>query len=58
MHSGSREWWLWELGKGDASSEQYHTQVTVGMAFLEAGIELGQKRKNSKDAIWGLWLLG
>lgn len=35
-----------------------HTQVTVGMALLAAGTELGQERKNSEEAIWGLWLLG
>ena len=35
-----------------------HTQVTVGMALLAAGTELGQERKNPGEAIWGLWLTG
>lgn len=35
-----------------------HTRVTVRMALLSAGAELGQERKNSGEAIWGLWLTG
>lgn len=34
-----------------------HTWVTVRMALLVACTEVGQKR-NSREAIWGLWLTG
>ena len=30
----------------------------IRMALLAAGTDLGQERKNSEEAIWGLWLLG
>lgn len=33
-----------------------HTWVIVGVALLVACTEVGQKRKDSRETIWGLWL--
>ena len=46
------------LGREMPPQSGNHTQVTVGMALLAAGTDLGQERTNSEEAIWGLWLLG